>query len=57
MVPETLMERPLWIGSVEETESERRLFQQNRPEAVTRGFFGVMCGIELPKPPPFTEDL
>jgi len=33
MVPETLMERPLWIGSVEETESERRLFQQNRPIA------------------------
>jgi hypothetical protein len=32
MVPETLMERPLWIGSVEETESERRLFQQNRSE-------------------------
>lgn len=35
MVPETLMERPLWIGSVEEAESERRLFQQNRPKAIT----------------------
>lgn len=33
MVPEILMERPLWIGSVEETESERRFFQQNRPIA------------------------
>jgi hypothetical protein len=30
MVPETLMERLLWIGSVEETESEHRLFQQSR---------------------------
>jgi hypothetical protein len=36
MVPETLMERPFWIGSVEEIESERRLFQQNRPKADAR---------------------
>lgn len=35
MVPETLMERPLWIGSIEETESEHRLFQQNRSKPVT----------------------
>ena len=36
MVPEILMERPLWIGSIEETEYERWILQQSRPEAVIR---------------------